>query len=152
MVPIGHVRMGSTGVRAPVWTASGIRHWKRLIKIPGGTDCYYCINDMTWLSCYMYAILLLFMILYPISCYLYTCYFTRYHVTCILVTLPGICYTFCIAWHTTHVLHCIYYTFCTTDIITVCTPYRIVITLHRPICLYTSIMSPLACSLLSHHH
>jgi len=43
----------------------------------------------------MYAILLLFMILYPISCYLYTCYFTRYHVTCILVTLPGTCYTVC---------------------------------------------------------
>ena len=22
-------------------------HWKRLIKIPGGTDCYYCMNNMT---------------------------------------------------------------------------------------------------------
>ena len=22
-------------------------HWKRLIKISGGTDCYYCINNMT---------------------------------------------------------------------------------------------------------
>ena len=47
MVPVGHVRMGSTGVRAPVWTASGMGHWKRLTKIPGGTDCYYCINHMT---------------------------------------------------------------------------------------------------------
>ena len=49
MVPVGHVRMGSTGVRAPVWTASGMGHWKRLIKIPGGTDCYYCIDIMTYL-------------------------------------------------------------------------------------------------------
>ena len=23
-------------------------HWRRLIKIPGGTDCYYCINHMTY--------------------------------------------------------------------------------------------------------
>ena len=47
MVPICHVRMGLTGVRAPVWTASGIWHWKRLTKISGDTDCYYCINHMT---------------------------------------------------------------------------------------------------------
>jgi len=26
-----HIRMGSSGVRALVWTASGMRHWKRLI-------------------------------------------------------------------------------------------------------------------------
>jgi len=41
--------MGSSGVRAPVWTASGMRYWKRLIKIPSGTECYYCINNMTCL-------------------------------------------------------------------------------------------------------
>ena len=40
---------GSTGVRDPVWTASGMGHWKRLIKIPDDTDCYYCINNMTCL-------------------------------------------------------------------------------------------------------
>jgi len=47
MIPVCHIRMGSTGVRAPVWNASGMGHWKRLIKIPGGTDCYYWINHMT---------------------------------------------------------------------------------------------------------
>ena len=50
---------------------------------------------------------------------------------------------FCIACHTTHVLHCIYYAFCIADITTIYTPHRIVITLYRPICLYTSITSPL---------
>ena len=33
-------------------------HWKRLIKIPGDTDCYYCINDMTCLIhvCYLVTV------------------------------------------------------------------------------------------------
>ena len=47
MVPVCHVRMGSTGIRVLVWTASGMGHWKRLIKIPGGIDCYYCVNNIT---------------------------------------------------------------------------------------------------------
>ena len=42
-----HIRIGSTRVRAPVWTASGMGHWKRLNKISSRTDCYYCINHMT---------------------------------------------------------------------------------------------------------
>jgi len=28
--------------RAPVWTISGMRHYKRLIKIVSDIDCYYC--------------------------------------------------------------------------------------------------------------
>ena len=59
MVPVDHVRMGSTGVRAPVGTASGMGHWKRLIKIPGGTDCYYCIKNMTCLIHIYYCIVVL---------------------------------------------------------------------------------------------
>ena len=59
MVPVYHVRMSSTGVRAAVWTASGMGHWKRLIKIPGGTDCDFLINNMTCLIhvCYCLDVL-----------------------------------------------------------------------------------------------
>ena len=53
MVPVCHVQMGSSGVRAPVWIASGVWHWKRLFKISDGTDYYYCINHMTC-SIYVY--------------------------------------------------------------------------------------------------
>ena len=53
MVPVCHVRMGLSGVRAPVWTASGMGYWRRLIKIPGSTDCYYCIIHMIC-STYVY--------------------------------------------------------------------------------------------------
>ena len=54
-VTCSKVQIGSTRARAPVWTASGMGHWKRLIRIPGGTDCYYCLNDMTCLIhvCYL---------------------------------------------------------------------------------------------------
>ena len=39
-------------------TVSGMGHWKRMIKISGGTDCYYCINDMTCLIhvCYLVTV------------------------------------------------------------------------------------------------
>ena len=101
MVPVCHVRMGSTGVWAPVWTASGMGHWKTLIKIPGGTDFYYCIKDMTLPDTCM------------LSCYC-SRYFIRYYVTCILVTLPGTCYTFCggLLLLYMYTLHCISSIFC----------------------------------------
>ena len=77
VVPVCHVQMGSSGVRALIWTASGMGHWKRLIKISSGTDCYYCINNMTWfMDVYYY--------------FVYTCYTFWYliyhHVTCIMST------------------------------------------------------------------
>ena len=100
MVLVGHVRMGSTGVRAPVWTASGMGHWKRLIKIPGGTDCYYCINDLTCLIhvCYLVpgpdnfsAILLhVYLLLYLVHVTLsMVAYYARsaLHLFCFLYTL-----------------------------------------------------------------
>ena len=78
-----HIWMGLTGVRAPVWTASGMGHWKRLIKIPCGTDCYYCINNMTCPIHVSYWLLhlLLVLIIYPLSCYLYTLLHFLIHVT-----------------------------------------------------------------------
>ena len=86
MVPVCHVRMGSTGVWAPVWTASGMGHWKRLIKIPGSTDYYYCINHTTC-STHVYY------------CPFYVCYYSWYvlhdHVTGIPCYTFWICYTPC---------------------------------------------------------
>ena len=34
-------------------------HWKRLIKISGGTDCYYCINNMTCLIHVSYCVVVI---------------------------------------------------------------------------------------------
>ena len=86
MVPVGHVRMGSIGVRAPVWTASGMGHWKRLIKIPGGTDCYYCINNMTCLIHVSYCLV----VHVPVPDHFVVIMLPVY-----VVTLPVTCYTFC---------------------------------------------------------
>ena len=86
MVPLCHVQMGSARVRALVWTISGMRHWKRLIEIPGGTDCYYCINNMTCLLHVYYC----FVVLVPLPDTLSTIMLHVY-----TVTLPSTCYTFC---------------------------------------------------------
>ena len=127
MVPVGHVRMSSTGVRAPVWTASGMGHWKRVIKIAGGTDCYYCINDMTWtwLAWYMFS---------------YTCYcswsFIRYRVTCILITVSVSCYTFCDGilrmFHSTSILFPVFL----ADIVTVYARHRMMVILYMLTCMF----------------
>ena len=37
------VWIGSARLRSPVWTASGMGHWKGMIKIINDTDCYYCV-------------------------------------------------------------------------------------------------------------
>ena len=86
MVPVCHVRMGSTGVRAPVWTASGMGHWKRLIIIPGGTDSYYWLKNMTCLIHVYYCLVVLVTVPDHLSAIMLHVYF---------VTLPGTCYTFC---------------------------------------------------------
>ena len=76
-------------------------HWKRLIKIPGGTDCYYCINDMTCLIHVSYLVT----VPDQLSAIMLHVYF---------VTLPGTCYTFCggILLMYMYTLHCIYSVFC----------------------------------------
>ena len=95
-----HVRMGSYGVRAPVWTDSGMRHWKRLIKIPGGTDCYYCINNMT---CLIHVYLLLCLVHVTLSVVAYyacsalhlfyfhmpTCMFILHMPTCMVTAITS---------------------------------------------------------------
>jgi len=162
MVPVGHVRMGSTGVRAPVWTASGMGHWKRVIKIPGGTDFYYCVNHMTCLihvyylvtvpvilSTIMFTVILLTCYCsLPDTCFLvYSCTsycawsFSRYHVTCLFVTLPDTCYTFCssILFHAyEHIFYFLY------------TLHTSLLSMHHTVYWLVSIC-PSACALLSHH-
>ena len=84
MVPIYHIRMGSAGVWAPVWTVSGMRHWKRLIKIPSDTDCYYYINNMPCPIHVSYCLVALVTIPDILSTIMSHVYF---------VTLPDTCYT-----------------------------------------------------------
>jgi len=79
-VPVCHVQVGSTGVRALVWTVSGMRHWKRLIKISGDIDCYYYINNMPCLLHMYYCSVK--------HCYI-PWYFFYHHVTCISCTSCG---------------------------------------------------------------
>ena len=71
-----------------------------LEEIDSNTRCYWLLllskcHDLPDTCMY----LLLFLIIYPIACYLYTCYFTWYMLHFLW-------------WHTTHVLHCIYSVFC----------------------------------------
>ena len=82
----GHLSRLDNGTHMPCpdgldWSAGssmncrGMGHWKRLIKIPSGADCYYCINHMTYsthVSIIVPLSLLLFLICYPHSCHLYT--------------------------------------------------------------------------------
>jgi len=93
-------RMGSARVGAPVWTVSGMGHWKRLIKIPGDTDCYYRINNMTCsIYVYYYPFILVILpdilptcilwtscgdtlLMYPYT--LYSIYFLLTHCFCII--------------------------------------------------------------------
>ena len=71
-------------------------HWKRLIKISGGTDYYYCIKNMTCLihACYCSVVLVIifdipsiimsqvYLVTLPDTCYIYVV--TPYSCTCIL--------------------------------------------------------------------
>ena len=146
MVPVCHVRMSSTGVRAPVWTASGMGHWKRLTKIPGGTDCDYCINNMTCLIHVYYCLDALVTVHDHLSAIM-----LHVHV----VTFPISYYTFCdgILFMYMYTLHCKYSAFCVLCILHVVYAHHSSMSiLHMPICMLTSITSPLACSLLLRHH
>jgi len=57
-----HVRRSSIGIRALIWIASGMKHWKRMTKISRDTDYYYCIilkSDVLIYLCHMTATLIL---------------------------------------------------------------------------------------------
>ena len=86
-------------------TASGMGHWKRLIKIPGGTDCYYCLNHLTC-STHGYYSPFLFVTLPDMLSTLMS------HVY--LVALLDICYTPCgdTLFMYMYNLHCIYSALC----------------------------------------
>jgi len=133
MVLVCHVRIGSARVRAPVWTVSGMRHWKRLIKIPGGTDCYCCINNMSCLIHVYYCFVVLVTVPDHLSAIMLHVYF---------VTLPGTCYTFCggILLMYMYILPCI---FCFLYTLQTSFLYIHNTVLHMPICMFTSIPSPL---------
>ena len=97
--------MGSSGVRVLVWTASGMEHWKKLIKISSDTDCYYCINNMTYsIHVYHRSIILVTIpdILFIIMSHVY------------LVTLSDTCYTSCgdILFMCAYDVHSTYYVSC----------------------------------------
>ena len=77
-----HVRTGSASMWALVRTASGMGHWMRLIKILDGTDCYYCINNMTCPIRVYYRSVILVAILDIVSTIMLSVY---------LVTLPDTC-------------------------------------------------------------
>ena len=80
-------------------------HWKRMIKIPSGSDCYYCLNNMTCLIHVYYCVGVLVTVPDHLSAIMSHVYF---------VTLPGTCYTFCsgILLLYMYALHCIYSVFC----------------------------------------
>ena len=63
-------------------TASGMGHWKRLIKISGDTDCYYCINFLTCSTHVYYCPFIFVTIPDMLSTIISPVY---------LVTLPNIC-------------------------------------------------------------
>ena len=79
-------------------------HWKRLIKIPSATDCYYCIKNMTCLIYVSYCvdILVLFRL------------FIRYHVTCISCYIFDIRYIPCgsMQFMYMYTMHCIWSVSC----------------------------------------
>ena len=79
MVPICHVRMSSAGVLALVWTASGMGHWKKLIKILGDIDCYYCIIILLHIL-YIMIILFIVILLYMHVLLFMSCYYPTLHV------------------------------------------------------------------------
>ena len=110
-------------------------HWKRLIEIPGGTDCYYWINNMTCPIHVFYCLVVHVPVPDHLAAIMLRVYF---------VTLPGTCYTFCggILLMYMYTLHCIHSVFC-IGIITVYAQHRIVVILHMPICMFISITSPL---------
>ena len=80
-------------------------HWRRLIKIPGGTDCYYCINHMRCSTHVYYCPFILVTIpdvLFTIMSHVY------------LVTRFYICHTLCgnTLFMDTYTLHCLYSALC----------------------------------------
>ena len=113
--------------------------WKRVIKIAGGTDCYYCINDMTltWPARYMFRC---------------TCYcswsFIRYRVTYILVTVSVSCYTFCEGilrmFHSTSILFPVFL----ANIVTVYARHRMMVILYMLTCMF--ILHMLTCMFILH--
>ena len=74
-------------------------HWKRLIKIPGGTDCYYCINNMTCLIHVYFCVVVL--VTFPDM-------FSTIMLPVDFATLPNACYTSCgdTLFMYTYTLHC----------------------------------------------
>jgi len=83
--PVTAVRIGLSGVRAPVWTVSSMRHWKKLIKILWDTDCFYCINHMTCSIHVYYCLYILFTfsaIWFTIMSHVYLILHVETHYSC----------------------------------------------------------------------
>ena len=80
-------------------------HWKRLITIPCGTDCYYCINNMTCLIHVSYYVVVLITVPVMLSTIMLPVDFA---------TLPDTYYTSCgdTLFMYTYTLHCKYSGLC----------------------------------------
>ena len=117
-------------------TASGMGHWKRLIIIPGGTDCYYCINNITCLIHVFYCLV----VHVPVSDH-----FAVIMLPVYVVTLPVHAMHSVVASYSCTCIICIAYILSPVfraNIITVYAQHSIIVMLH----MHT------ACSFLSHHH
>ena len=110
-------------------------HWKRLIIISGGTDYYYCIKNMTCLIHVYYCLAVLVTVPDSLSGIMFHVY---------VVTLSGTCYIFCGGILRMFCIAYILFDVYLTDIIIVYAQYRIMVILHMPICMFTSITSPLS--------
>ena len=80
----------------------GMGHWKRLIKISGGTDCYYCINHMT---CLIHVYYYLF-ILVTLTAILFTTMSHVYLTLLVFFTDTLFMYTY-----TLHFMYSLFYVF-----------------------------------------
>ena len=114
-------------------------HWKRVIKISGDTDCYYCINDMTRHDLPATCLVVLVTVPDHLSAIMLHVYIDTVLVSCYnscsdllliahvyFVTLPGTCYLVCSG------ILCMF-----------CIAYIFYCCRHMPIRMVTSITSPL---------
>ena len=106
-------------------------HWKRLIKIPGGTDCYYCITFMTYLIHVYYCLV----VLVTVPDHLFAIMLHEY-----VVPLPGTCYTFCGGILCILCIASIMFYVYLADIITVYAQHSIGVILHMLTCIFILLM------------
>jgi len=115
-------------------------HWKRLIKIPSATDCYYCIKNMTCLIYVSYCV----DILVTVPDYLFAIMSPVYHVTFSdirYIPCGSMRFILCIAYGLFLVF--------LADIMTIYARHHMRVTLHTLTCMFILHMS--TCMFISIH-